>query len=584
MKSKLLMLFICQFFRSLIATPSVAQPIDITSGGWQFKTGDDKAWASPQWKDADWHNIAVGMTWEAALLKDGYDGFAWYRKTIIVPEHLKKTVKRGKSMILKLGMIDDADETFFNGVKIGAKGKFPPDYASAWDEPRQYLVPFELIRFGEPNVIAVRVYDQMGGGGLHSGEYILEPLSWKDKFKIIIDNAVSTHAFSTDKPVTLKVNFLNNSETKLSGTVQCEVKTFSGKSVATKNHEVAKILRGGTVSVPNFEFDIQDKGFYVANVQFKDTKGYTVKAKKGFAVAPEQVISEPTRPADFEEFWLKTRYELDSVAPDFKIDLNEKLTTDRVEVFDVEMKSLHSVRVRGYYTRPIGKQNVPAILHVQGYSSVMTPFSLDNTVAAFFLNIRGHGNSRDDVNPGFPGYLLSGIDKPETYIYRGAYMDCIRAIDFLCSRAEVDTARIAVEGGSQGGALSIAAAALDKRVKLCMADVPFLSDFKNYFDIASWPASEFKSHISKTGKKWEDLYAVLDYIDIKNMTPSITCPVIMGVGLYDDVCPPAINFAAYNNLKSEDKMYILYPHSGHSLPGPHYEVKMAWMKKKFDGQ
>jgi cephalosporin-C deacetylase len=581
MKSKLLMLFICQFFKSLFSTTSLAQPIDIASGNWQFKTGDDIAWASPQLDDTQWENIAIGMAWETALLKDGYDGYAWYRKTIEIPEHLKKTVKRGKAMILKLGMIDDADETFFNGVKIGAKGKFPPDYSSAWDEPRQYLIPFDLIKFGAPNVIAVRVYDQSGGGGLHGGEYTLEPLSWKDKFKIIIDNAVNSHAFTTDKPVALKVNFLNNSESKLSGTVYCEVKTYDGKTVAVKSQEVPKILRGVGGRVPDFEFDIKDKGFYVANVQFKDTKGYTVKAKKGFAVAPEKVVSEPTRPVDFDDFWLKTRYELDSVAPDFKIELNEKLTTDRVEVFDVEMKSLQNVRVRGYYTRPIGKDRLPAILHVQGYSSVMTAFSLDNTVAAFFLNIRGHGNSRDDINPGFPGYLLTGIDRPESYIYRGAYMDCIRAIDFLCSRAEIDTSRIAVEGGSQGGALSIATTALDKRVKLCMADVPFLSDFKNYFEIASWPAGEFKSYISKTGKKWEDLYAVLDYIDIKNMTPSITCPVIMGVGLYDDVCPPAINFAAYNNLKSEDKTYILYPQSGHSLPGSHYEVKMEWMKKRF---
>ena len=113
-------------------------------------------------------------------------------------------------------------------------------------------------------------------------------------------------------------------------------------------------------------------------------------------------------------------------------------------------------------------------------------------MVAFGLNIRGHGFSQDDINPGFPGYLLHFLNDKELYIYRGAYMDCIRAVDFLFSREEVDKTRIAVEGGSQGGALSFATAALDnERIAVCVPQVPFLSDFKDYFKVATWPASEF---------------------------------------------------------------------------------------------
>ena len=306
-----------------------------------------------------------------------------------------------------------------------------------------------------------------------------------------------------------------------------------------------------------------------------------MKDKKGFAIAPESLKPTPTRPADFDTYWSNALTELATIEPDYKLTLLPDLSTRKVEVFEVEMRSLNNVRVRGYYAKPKEKTNIPAVLHVQGYSSIMLPFGLDENMSAFYLNIRGHGNSREDVNPGFPGYLLSGLNDKNEYIYRGAYMDCIRAMDFLCSRAEVDTTRLAVEGGSQGGALSIATAALDKRVKFCLPDVPFLSNFRLYFDIASWPSGEFKALLFKTGKKWTDIYNVLDYIDVTNHAPSVTCPVMMGVGLFDDICPAAINFSAYNNLSSHDKSYHLYPTSGHSLPETHYAVKMKWLYERF---
>jgi cephalosporin-C deacetylase-like acetyl esterase len=211
----------------------------------------------------------------------------------------------------------------------------------------------------------------------------------------------------------------------------------------------------------------------------------------------------------------------------------------------------------------------------------MGPDRGTNDFVVFSLNIRGHGNSQDDVNPGFPGYLLSGIENKNQYIYRGAYMDCIRAMDFLVSRPEVDAKRIAVEGGSQGGALSFAAAALDKRVAICAPDIPFLSDFRHYFKVANWPGGEFKEYMQQhPDKKWEEVYTVLDYIDIKNLAPWIKVPVLMGVGLLDPVCPPTINFAAFNNIAAS-KEFRVYPRNEHSTPAEHYKLKMSWIRKHF---
>ena len=98
--------------------------------------------------------------------------------------------------------------------------------------------------------------------------------------------------------------------------------------------------------------------------------------------------------------------------------------------------------------------------------------------------------------------------------------------------------------------------------------------------IVRWPADEFRLYAITHFRKMETILKTLDYIDIKNLASAVTCPVFMGVGLFDDTCPGAINFAAYNNLSSVDKSYKLYPQSGHALPEKHYSVKLKWLYEK----
>jgi cephalosporin-C deacetylase len=580
MKQKIVLLmctWFCHFFYG--NTIANAQPVDLKPTAWRIKMEDTAVFATPQYDDAAWPTIAVGQPWENAV--GNYDGIGWYRKTVSLDRKtLRRAVRCGGGMVLRLGKIDDADETYFNGVKIGASGEFPPAKVSAWDVDRAYIVPKNLIYWDKPNVIAVRVADWGGGGGLYAGDYALEPLSWKQKMTIDVSNSELTNAFDIDKKIGITALLKNGSKENLGGDLTVEIVKYTGEKVAELTRKV-QVLKGRDMALPAFEFDALPVGFYHSIIRFQDASGNNLKRNYAFAVQPTEAKIAPMPPADFADFWRDARTELDAIAPEFKLTPTPQYATDKTDVFEVEMRSIGNIRVRGYYAQPKNKTNLPALLHVQGYSSVMLPFDIDQPMAQFFLNIRGHGNSQSDLNPGFPGFLLSGLDAPKTYIYRGAYMDCVRAVDFLASRSEVDTLRIGVEGGSQGGALSYATAALDKRIKLCAPDVPFLSDFRNYFQIASWPAGEFKLYATLHFKKMEAIYGVLDYFDIKHLTPMISCPVIMGVGLYDPTCPPAINFAAYNNLASIDKEYRLYPTSGHSLPPSHYEVKRNWIFKHF---
>ncbi len=138
--------------------PSFQAPVD----GWLFGQGDDPSWSAPEFDDSKWKQVTLPFVFESP---DGAGGacFGWYRSKVVVPDNL-----RGKDFVLDLGVVDDADETFFNGKKIGAIGGMPPDFdpsIAPWTQQRSYRVPAALVRDGE-NVIAVRAYNCTGTGGI----------------------------------------------------------------------------------------------------------------------------------------------------------------------------------------------------------------------------------------------------------------------------------------------------------------------------------------------------------------------------------------------------------------------------------
>ena len=138
------------------------QVIDL-SGWWKFEIGDRPEYAEPGFNDESWEEIKVPSNWEDQGFP-GYDGYAWYRLTVFIPKDLSN-----KSIILKLGRIDDVDEVYINGQYVGSTGIFPPNYQTAWSQSRTYYVPNSYLLFGDDNVIAVKVYDSEMGGGLVSG-------------------------------------------------------------------------------------------------------------------------------------------------------------------------------------------------------------------------------------------------------------------------------------------------------------------------------------------------------------------------------------------------------------------------------
>ena len=137
--------------------------IDLT-GEWLFKKGDDLKWKDPDSRDSDWEKVQLPDTWEHHSNYYGDNDYGWYRRTVLIPAEWK-----GHDLVIPLGKIDDTDESYLNGHSIGKTGEFPPKFQGQWNQLRAYPVPAKWVRFGEPNVIAIRVFNGTGNAGLYDG-------------------------------------------------------------------------------------------------------------------------------------------------------------------------------------------------------------------------------------------------------------------------------------------------------------------------------------------------------------------------------------------------------------------------------
>jgi len=145
--------------------------------GWRIRLGDDTAWASPRFDDLSWSPIVPGLT-EPAIFND-YDGYAWYRTKVLIPSALKEAPHVKDSLIIFLGKIDDCDQVYLNGRLLGQNMLTAPPGTTAdiaftkigglWQKERKYTlsVTDSRILWDQANTIAIRVFDQSGGGGLY---------------------------------------------------------------------------------------------------------------------------------------------------------------------------------------------------------------------------------------------------------------------------------------------------------------------------------------------------------------------------------------------------------------------------------
>ncbi len=362
--------------------------------------------------------------------------------------------------------------------------------------------------------------------------------------------------FSAAEPVDLTVDL--RADKPCEGTVTLTVATDFGEEFCTLAESYA--LEADGALTLHFRPEIDRAGFYRARVT---CDGETVR-EFNFGYDPEHIVSAPDAKKDLRKFWYKALRELAAVDPEYRLTRLDERCTARRETYLVEMKSLGGETIRGYWVVPTAEGVYPVSVMYMGYDS--EPWIPDADArddrCEFVLSHRGQGLNKPENKYG--DWIVSGLASPETYYYRGAYMDAVRAIDFVYAQPKTDRRNIFVEGGSQGGALTLAAAALDHRINAAMPFVPFMSDFPDYVNLAGWPAAPLRAAAKAEGISEERMLEVLSYFDVKNLAPWIECPVLMGFGLQDSVCPPHTNFAGYNQIRTP-KRWIVYTDRGHDV-------------------
>jgi cephalosporin-C deacetylase len=171
------------------------------------------------------------------------------------------------------------------------------------------------------------------------------------------------------------------------------------------------------------------------------------------------------------------------------------------------------------------------------------------------------------------GWMTAGIRDPRSYYYRYVYADAVRALEVLAHREEVDSHRLAVTGGSQGGGLTLAVAALSRKPILALPDIPFLCDFRRSIAITpAGPYPEITVFLKSFPHLYEQVIRTLSYFDCMNLAPWITCRTVVSNGLWDDICPPSSIYGAYNHITAEKQMEV-YPFHKHEVAYEHNELK-----------
>jgi cephalosporin-C deacetylase len=288
------------------------------------------------------------------------------------------------------------------------------------------------------------------------------------------------------------------------------------------------------------------------------------------------------RPADFDGYWEDALREMRSTDPRVEL-VPAPFAAPFAECFDLWFTGVRGARIHAKYLRPRGRSGKsPAILQFHGYSGNAGDWSgkLGFVAAGFCvaaLDCRGQGGLSEDsggVKGGtLRGHIVRGLDDdPRNLLFRHIFLDTAQLASIVASFPEVDPDRLGAMGGSQGGGLTLACAALEPRVKRLAPVFPFLCDYKRVWemDLAKGAYEELQIYFRRfdpTHAREEAAFERLGYIDVQHLAPRIRGEVLMATGLMDETCPPSTQFAAYNKIVSR-KNSVLYPDFGHEdLPG-----------------
>ncbi|KAF0242279.1 MAG: acetylxylan esterase [Sediminibacterium sp.] len=393
--------------------------------------------------------------------------------------------------------------------------------------------------------------------------------------------------FREDDRVGYDVRLKNNTGEKIRGSMKVSVKNYKGEETFNQDLGFTIDAKRGFATDLKLENDRTVPGFYEMTLIVTANR-YSDTLLFGYGVDPEKIYSNVVRPPDFDQFWDDARRDLINIDPKFRVTRRGDQSTREVDVFLVEFQSIDLQTIRGWLSVPKEKGKFKVLYELPGYLEDLRPDSLRKDMAVFRLNVRGHGNSKDNTNADFNTYNIINLNDRNRYIYRGAYMDALRGLDFIYKHEhlKLDIKKVIVKGQGQGGVLAAVVASMDNRPQGCIIERPVYVDMRTLFMMAEtqkvqpWPVRNFQAYIANPRNRLnkEGLFRNWDYYDPVNFATNIRCRVLFGHNLKNTVCPPQAAVALYNQIRIDNREIYMAPDAD-GMNYVYYGFQNFWIKK-----
>lgn len=323
-----------------------------------------------------------------------------------------------------------------------------------------------------------------------------------------------------------------------------------------------------------------------------DGKKYVHHVKVGFSV--DEIRPFTREPADFMDFWNRNIEDMRAVPLSYTKEKAEEYCTDKIDCYLLKIrlnKQNQSVYAYLFYPKNAQKGSCPVVLCPPGagIKTIKEPlrhkYYAENGFIRMEMEIHGLDprlpkETFDDITKAFNGrengYLYNGLQDPDRYYMKRVYLSLIRCLDLLTAFPEWDGRNLIVQGGSQGGALAIVAAGLDRRVTQCIVNHPALSDMAAY----SAGRTGGYPHFNKVDGMFTDRnMRTMAYYDVVNFARHVTADVYMTWGYNDNTCPPTTSYAVWNTFTCP-KEALITPINEHWTSDDTEYRQMEWVLKK----
>lgn len=270
------------------------------------------------------------------------------------------------------------------------------------------------------------------------------------------------------------------------------------------------------------------------------------------------------KPNGFDSFWQEAINELDTLVMSEKV--KDSIVDGKKWVL-YKIKSYNNVNFYSWVSEPLVDGKFPIKVRFSSMNSGVINkniiqndwFLKEADVINMLVDVRGQGLSIDKIKN--TDFLTNGLEDKQTYIYKGAYLDAIKAVDFISNNPKAD-GNIIVLGGGQGGTLALAATAFNKKVTMCVVGFPFFTDISSY-NKKEWPMCVFMFYCYKYEKDYFDILHTLSYFDMIYFADKIKTPIFIRTEKKDKITPPEGTVKFFNQVKSEKKEMYIEPCEGH---------------------